>query len=49
MDKSDVMKIAGDLLSDGKTAVLSTVTPDNEPRMRWMSPVILNGRPDAIV
>lgn len=41
MEKSELMNLSAELLSNSKTAVLSTVSKDG-PRMRWMSPVFLN-------
>ena len=48
MDKRDVIKLADKIISDSKTAVLSTVTSEGAPKMRWMSPVFLDGRPECI-
>ena len=48
MNKSDFFKSADLLLSEVRTAVLSTVSADSEPRMRWMSPIFLKGREDYL-
>ena len=41
MDKREVIILAGNLLSDAKTAVLATAGSEGHPHMRWMSPVFL--------
>jgi general stress protein 26 len=48
MNKCDFLKAADVLLSEVRTAVLATVSSDNEPRMRWMSPVFLKGHDDCL-
>lgn len=41
MEKREVITLAGNLLSDVKTAILATAGKDGKPHMRWMSPVFL--------
>ncbi len=48
MDKSGLIKLAAKILFDTKTAVLSTVGEEGQPRMRWMSPVFLDGYAERI-
>lgn len=48
MDKSEVFTLASRLLSESKTAVLSSITPDGQPRMRWMSPVFIRNIENCI-
>ena len=42
MEKSEIIALAGKLLSDSKTAVLSTIKKNGHPAMRWMTPVFLD-------
>ena len=37
-----------DLITDSKTAVLSTVDAENQPHSRWMTPVVIKDRPGTI-
>lgn len=48
MNKSEMITIAKDVLSDSKAAILSTVGKDGVPAMRWMSPVFLRDFEDSI-
>jgi pyridoxamine 5'-phosphate oxidase len=48
MDKREVISIAGNLLSDVKTAVLATADKNGSPHMRWMSPVFLRNFQDQV-
>jgi len=47
MDKSALLTLADSLLSESKTAILSTVSSEG-PKMRWMSPIFLKNDPEHI-
>jgi general stress protein 26 len=36
------------ILEDSKAGILSTITPDGVPHMRWLTPLILKQRPGCI-
>ena len=48
MDQREIMYKVEQLLEDSKTGVLATIEKDGTPRMRWMTPIILKGRPDVL-
>jgi general stress protein 26 len=43
MDKAEMMSKIEQLLDVSKCAVLATISEDNKPRLRWMTPTILQG------
>ena len=48
MQPKDIMNKIEEILSDVKIAVLASIDTDQAPRLRWMSPVVLDSRPNAI-
>ena len=48
MDKNEILNIIERLVDAAKTAVLATVDAENWPHIRWMTPVRLRGRPEAL-
>jgi len=48
MEPHQIMQKVADILTVSKTGVLATVDGDGSPRMRWMSPVLIKGRPGVI-
>ncbi len=48
MDQHEFLYKVEQLLEDSKTGVLATLAQDGTPRMRWMTPTILKGRPNAL-
>lgn len=48
MNKSEIFILAAGLLSESKTAVLSSINPEGQPRMRWMSPVFIRNIENCI-
>ena len=48
MDQHEIMYKVEQLLEDSKTGVLATVDENGSPRMRWMTPIVLKGRPGAL-
>lgn len=48
MEQHELMYTVEQLLEDSKTGVLATIDKDGNPRMRWMTPIILKGRPGAL-
>jgi pyridoxamine 5'-phosphate oxidase len=48
MDQHEIMYKVEQLLEDSKTGVLATIATDGKPRMRWMTPTILKGRPGVL-
>jgi len=45
MDKAALMNKLEDLLDDSKTGILATTDVSGHPHIRWMTPIILKGRP----
>lgn len=45
MTPNDLLTALDHLLEDAKTGVLTTLGPDGRPRMRWMTPRRIQGRP----
>jgi general stress protein 26 len=48
MDQAAIMNTLQRLIDDSKTGVLATTDSSGLPRLRWMTPTILNGRPNAL-
>lgn len=48
MNQHEVMYKVEQILEDTTTGVLATVDKDGTPRMRWMTPAVLKGRPDVL-
>jgi len=48
MNSKELMQKLEDILDEVKVGVLATSDEDGTPRMRWMSPVILNEQPNII-
>ncbi len=48
MDKAKLASIIDSLLAETKTAVLSTVTQEGVPQIRWMTPTLLPSRPGSL-
>ncbi|MBD3308449.1 pyridoxamine 5'-phosphate oxidase family protein [candidate division KSB3 bacterium] len=48
MTQQEVMYTLEQILEDAKAGILATVDKDGKPRMRWMTPTVLRGRPNAL-
>ena len=48
MDQREMMSKIEQLIEDAKTAILATAGKDGAPHMRWMTPVVVKGRPGTI-
>ncbi len=48
MDQHEIMYKIEQILEDSRTGILATIDADGKPRMRWMTPAILKGRPDVL-
>ncbi len=48
MNQHEIMYKIEQLLEDSKTGILATVDKKGNPRMRWMTPTILKGRPNVL-
>lgn len=48
MDKREVLDQFESLLAESKVAVLATVNSEGGPAMRWVTPVLIPGRPGFI-
>ncbi len=48
MNSHDIMIKIESLMDDARTAVLATADQQGRPFVRWMTPVILKGRPDTL-
>lgn len=48
MNQHEILYKVEQILEDSKTGVLATIDQDGNPRMRWMTPAILKGRPDVL-
>lgn len=48
MKQHEIMYKVERILEDTQTGVLATVDKDGKPRMRWMTPAVLKGRPDVL-
>ena len=48
MDRHEIMYKVEQLLEDAKTGILATVDETGSPRMRWMTPIVLKGRPGTL-
>ncbi len=43
MEQAEIMSKIEQLLDDSKCAVLATISEDNKPHLRWMTPTVLQG------
>ena len=48
MTKSEIVQKLGGIIDRVRTAILATTGKNGIPDMRWVTPVILKGRPNAI-
>jgi general stress protein 26 len=48
MTKSELVTKLEAVLSDARTGVLATVDADGNPRMRWMSPYLMEGQDNVL-
>jgi pyridoxamine 5'-phosphate oxidase len=48
MDKREILDRLESVLAESEVAVLATVDPDGGPSMRWVTPVLIPGRPGNI-
>jgi pyridoxamine 5'-phosphate oxidase len=48
MTTQAMLRKIDELINKAKTAVLATVDKDGQPHMRWMTPTLLRGRPNAM-
>ena len=48
MQSKDIMNKIEEILSDVKIAILATIDAEEAPRLRWMSPVLLDSRPNVL-
>lgn len=48
MDKKEFLDKFSQLVEDSHVGILATVTGEGFPSMRYMTPILINGRPDAI-
>jgi pyridoxamine 5'-phosphate oxidase len=49
MEKNEIVHKLEEIIAKVRTAVLATTGEDGMPDMRWVTPAILKGRPDAIL
>ncbi len=48
MKPNELMQKLEDIISEVKVGILATIDEDGQPRMRWMSPVILPDQANTI-
>lgn len=48
MNANELMQVVRGLLDDTKTAILATSGPDGVPRVRWMTPAVLDEWPNEL-
>lgn len=48
MNIQEIMNRIAEILDDAKTGILATADPSGRPHMRWMTPVLVHGRPGTI-
>ena len=48
MNQHEIMYKVGQILEDSRAGVLATIDEQGNPRMRWMTPAVVKGRPDVL-
>ncbi len=48
MNQHEIMHKVEQILENSHTGVLATIDKDGNPRMRWMTPAVIKGRPDVL-
>lgn len=48
MNQHEIMYKVGQILEDSRAGVLATIDEHGNPRMRWMTPAVVKGRPDVL-
>lgn len=48
MESRELMHKVDEILDDAKAGLLATVAKGSRPRMRWMTPIVLAGRPGLL-
>ena len=48
MNQHEIMYKVEQILEDAHAGVLATIDDQGNPRMRWMTPAVIKGRPDVL-
>ena len=48
MTSHELMARVGSIIEEARTAVLATTDEEGRPHVRWMTPAVLPGRPNAV-